>query len=447
MPRESEEDWTNIRLRLAAVPQALDRLRASFMYAAADGKVAARRQAVACADSVRGVGRDRRGVLRARQGMHGRSILPRKRSWRPTPSWSTATGCGTTTPPSPVRRTPWDPSATGCSPATTTAPTSTWPKPTPGDGTSCTAFDIESTNWSRAIAPGASLVECTAALKMRPPLRGGRCRPVRRLEPGCDRSHDRRPERPLLRHRRTTASMPIDADPRRRPCSTTYYTPPSEDFSRPGQIWHPVAGKTHFPLWDALVIAYHESTPGHHLQLAQTMYQAESLTRFQRLGVFISGHGEGWALYAERLMHELGYLDDPVFELGFLVGAGAARRASDPRHRAALRDAHPRRRALPPRRGVETGARPAVPARTNRLPRRVLVIRGRSLPRARRAKRSPTRSANVCGSKAGQQAERRLGESFDLKEFHRVVLDWGGMGLDQLRNELALFGAGAADQS
>ena len=51
MPRDSDDDWTNIRLRLAAVPQALDRLRASFTYAAADGKVAARRQALACADS------------------------------------------------------------------------------------------------------------------------------------------------------------------------------------------------------------------------------------------------------------------------------------------------------------------------------------------------------------------------------------------------------------
>ena len=91
---------------------------------------------------------------------------------------------------------------------------------------------------------------------------------------------------------------------------------PSEDFSRPGQIWHHVTGKTHFPLWEALSTEYHESVPGHHLQLAQMMYQADSLTRFQRLGVAISGHGEGWALYAERLMHELGYLDDPVYELG-----------------------------------------------------------------------------------------------------------------------------------
>ena len=36
--------------------------------------------------------------------------------------------------------------------------------------------------------------------------------------------------------------------------------------------------------------------------------------------VFIAGHGEGWALYAERLMHELGYLDDPVYEIGWLSG-------------------------------------------------------------------------------------------------------------------------------
>src|SRR3954452_18439547 len=49
MPRESVEDWQNVRARLSAVPEALDRLRASFVYAAERGQVAPRRQSVACA--------------------------------------------------------------------------------------------------------------------------------------------------------------------------------------------------------------------------------------------------------------------------------------------------------------------------------------------------------------------------------------------------------------
>ncbi len=149
--------------------------------------------------------------------------------------------------------------------------------------------------------------------------------------------------------------------------ATTYYTPPSEDFSRPGQIWHPVEGRTHFSLWDALSTAYHESTPGHHLQLAQMMYQAESLTRFQRLAVFNAGHGEGWALYAERLMHELGYLEDPVYELGWLVGQAlrAARVILDIGLHCELRIPNDERFHPGERWRPEIGA--AVPARANRL--------------------------------------------------------------------------------
>ena len=65
---------------------------------------------------------------------------------------------------------------------------------------------------------------------------------------------------------------------------------------------------------------YHESVPGHHLQLAQMMYNADSLDPVPTARCVIPGHGEGWALYAERLMHELGYLDDPALELGWLIG-------------------------------------------------------------------------------------------------------------------------------
>ena len=98
-----------------------------------------------------------------------------------------------------------------------------------------------------------------------------------------------------------------------------YYTGPSEDFSRPGRTWYPTQGATSFPLWKEVSICYHEGVPGHHLQVAQVKYLADSLSRFQRLFGFVSGHGEGWALYAERLMGELGYLDDPAFEMGMLA--------------------------------------------------------------------------------------------------------------------------------
>jgi uncharacterized protein (DUF885 family) len=97
-----------------------------------------------------------------------------------------------------------------------------------------------------------------------------------------------------------------------------YYTRPSEDFKRPGRTWYPTLGKTRFPLWGEVSTAYHEGVPGHHLQLAQLMYLGKELSRFQRTSAFIPGNSEGWALYAERLMGELGYFENPDYELGML---------------------------------------------------------------------------------------------------------------------------------
>jgi len=97
-----------------------------------------------------------------------------------------------------------------------------------------------------------------------------------------------------------------------------YYTGPSEDFSRPGRIWYPTGGKTRFPLWQEVSIGYHEGVPGHHFQIATTMHLADELSRYQRLIAGTSGYVEGWALYAERLMGEFGYLENPDYYLGML---------------------------------------------------------------------------------------------------------------------------------
>jgi uncharacterized protein (DUF885 family) len=98
-----------------------------------------------------------------------------------------------------------------------------------------------------------------------------------------------------------------------------YYTQPSADFSRPGRMWWSVPpGVTDFTTWRERTTAYHEGVPGHHLQIAQTVYRADLLNDWRRLACWVSGHGEGWALYAERLMSDLGFLDDPGDRLGML---------------------------------------------------------------------------------------------------------------------------------
>ena len=100
-----------------------------------------------------------------------------------------------------------------------------------------------------------------------------------------------------------------------------YYTGPTDDFSRPGRMWWSVPeGVTEFDTWRETTTVYHEGVPGHHLQIAQQVYNRAELNSWRRLASWSSGHGEGWALYAERLMADLGFLDDPGDRLGMLDG-------------------------------------------------------------------------------------------------------------------------------
>jgi uncharacterized protein (DUF885 family) len=101
--------------------------------------------------------------------------------------------------------------------------------------------------------------------------------------------------------------------------AAAYYTGPSEDFSRPGRTWYPALDRTMFPRWGDVTTCYHESVPGHHLQIGYAKVQADSLSRIQR-NSFIPGHGEGWALYAEQLCDEFGWFENPDYRLGFLSG-------------------------------------------------------------------------------------------------------------------------------
>ncbi len=97
-----------------------------------------------------------------------------------------------------------------------------------------------------------------------------------------------------------------------------YYTPPTADLTRAGRMWWSVpAGQTVFHTWQETTTVFHEGVPGHHLQLGSAVV-SEELNEWRKLASFTSGHGEGWALYAERLMGDLGWLDDPGDRMGML---------------------------------------------------------------------------------------------------------------------------------
>lgn len=217
-----------------------------------------------------------------------------------------------------------------------------------------------------------------------------------------------------------------------------YYTGPSEDFSRPGRTWYPTLGKTRFPLWREVSICYHEGVPGHHLQIAQATYLAEELSRYQRLAGFVSGHGEGWALYAERLMGELGYLEDPAYELGQL--AASAMRAV----RVIVDIGMHLELTIPDASNYQPGATwdaeialPFVIERS-RFPADFMaseVDRYLGWPGQAISYKVGERVWLECRA----EAEARKGADFDLKDWHAYALDLGGLGLDALRQELARY--------
>ena len=219
-----------------------------------------------------------------------------------------------------------------------------------------------------------------------------------------------------------------------------YYTAPSEDFSRPGRMWWSVPeGVEDFSTWKETTTVFHEGVPGHHLQVAQAVYRREVLNRWQRLLCWVSGHGEGWALYAERLMADLGFLDDPGDRLGMLDAQAfrAARVVLDIGVHLEL-DVPDQ---LVRQDGLAAGAWTPESARIflrrhTRLPEENLQFElNRYLGWPGQA------PAYKVGERiwlaARDEVRRRKGDAFDLKEFHRAALDLGALGLDPLRNALA----------
>jgi uncharacterized protein (DUF885 family) len=215
-----------------------------------------------------------------------------------------------------------------------------------------------------------------------------------------------------------------------------YYTAPSQDFSRPGRTWLPTLGMTAFPVWGLVSTWYHEGVPGHHMQLAQWTYLADQLSVYQAAVGFVSACSEGWALYAERLMDELGYLERPGARMGYLdaqlmrairviidigmhlglkVAADSPMFAGEvwtPELALDFFDAHSGR-------GREFLASEVV---------RYLGLPGQAISyklgeRAWLAGRDAARSARGAG--------------FDLKSWHMAALSLGALGLDDLADELA----------
>jgi len=215
-----------------------------------------------------------------------------------------------------------------------------------------------------------------------------------------------------------------------------YYTRPAMDFSRPGRTWLPTLGQTRFPLWGLVSTWYHEGVPGHHLQLAQWVHVAPQLSMFQTSLGSNSAATEGWALYAERLMDELGYLRTPGERLGYLDAQQlrAVRVIIDIGMHMGLdlptdQPFHPGERWTP-----ELG-REFLGRNSGRDPAFLdsELVRYLGMPGQAITYKLGER-AWLAGRAA---AQARRGAEFDAKSWHMAALSMGSLGLDDLTAELA----------
>jgi uncharacterized protein (DUF885 family) len=217
--------------------------------------------------------------------------------------------------------------------------------------------------------------------------------------------------------------------------AAAYYTPPSEDLKRPGQTWFPTIGRKSFPTWDDVSTVYHEAVPGHHLQGATI--RLVPLTRAHKLG-FNSAHGEGWALYSERLMDELGWYRTPETRLGFLC-AHALRAA-----RIVVDIGLHTGRTIPsgwPGAGEGWTYERAVDymlraGGMERASAESEVLRYLSWPSQATAYKLGERTW-LAGREAARTAAMAAGKELDLKAWHARALALGPLGLDRLGAELA----------
>ena len=211
-------------------------------------------------------------------------------------------------------------------------------------------------------------------------------------------------------------AMPAHLGPDR----AEYYQSPALDGSTPGWFFANAQGWRTRPLWGAETLIAHEAVPGHHLQNARAA-ELGGLPKFRR-ALWFTAYGEGWALYAETLGFELGLYKDPASRFGHLQWqmVRAVRLMVDTGLHA---QGWSRQRAIDFM-IAQTGLDPAFASSE--------VDRYTSEP------------GQALGYMIGQlkiielrdRARRRLGERFDIRRFHMVVLDSGAVPLTVLERNV-----------
>ena len=443
MPADTSEQWRTIARRLSAMPDAVRKLRAGLGEAAAGGNVAAARQVEKVAEQCdTWSGRGQKDSFFA--SMVGRAdVDPTLRSELDAGAASAAESYAELAdflradllPRAPERDAVgeqryqlWSRFFTGSALDLREAYEWGWQE--------FAAIEADMKRVADRIKPGAGLAEAAAALDAEARYR---VRGQQEFESWMQHLADQA----LVDLRDTHFDIPDEV--MKLECRIAppgggvgaYYTGPTDDFSRPGRMWWSIpADREEFPTWREVSTVYHEGVPGHHLQIATSIHQGQRLNKFQRLMCFVSGYAEGWALYAERLMRELGYLEDDGNLFGMLNDQlfRAARVVVDIGMHLELE--------IPAGTGFHEGERWTPELGLEFLLTRTVQDPSHVRDEIDRYLGWPGQAPSYkLGERewlaARQDAKQRHGGDFDLRAFHRDALRMGAMGLDTLREQLA----------
>jgi uncharacterized protein (DUF885 family) len=440
MPLEGEEAQRNLAARMAAVPVAYAELQRTYSEAAREGRVAARRQVIECARQCADWSAPGKGFyagLVGRAGATGTMLADLTRAAEAATAATAELGRFLETellPLAPERdavgRDRYSLASRNFLGATIDLDEAyAW-----GWG-EVIRLEAEMSRVAGLIVPGGTVEQAVAQLDADPSrqivgresLRSWMQDFADRTISELDGTHFDIPE-PA---RRIEAMIAPTSD------GGIYYTGPSEDWTRPGRMWWTVPdGVEQFSTWKEITTIYHEGVPGHHLQVSQAVFEKESLNRWQRLLSWVSGHGEGWALYAERLMEELGYLADPGALLGMLDGQllRASRVVVDLGVHLEL--------PIPPGVGWHEGETWNAELAWDFLRSRVHMEDEMLHFELNRYLGWPGQAPSYkLGERiwlqARDEARQRKGADFSLKDFHSQALALGALGLDPLREALA----------